>query len=325
MPKGIAIIKWDDHYGAMLDSAYPEDLKISKELVLQLYTSQTMGDISTPRFSSFQTKEIRVASYFGGEKKNILLIFVLNEDEDPERFKLFLIQTFNDYISNSQEIQAFLKQNHEKLLHFDEMRVNASILENKKFQNLFFNVINEDIRIFQPKKDINTGIHYPQLSRFLEVEPNQTELYIDYLTRQNFLIPEIIDNIFACPSCGSMRILNKILCPECQSKKIEKNVAAQHKFCGHIDFYKNFFDKNKNRLLCTKCNSLINQEVDLSSKGITFKCMECGIFFKKGEEIFECNNCMQLSKKDDLIFKPIFSYKANLEQINLGLTFQEDI
>ncbi|MHA1405423.1 MAG: hypothetical protein ACTSSI_16790 [Candidatus Helarchaeota archaeon] len=86
MPKGIAVITWDDHFGAMLDSIYPKDLEITNDLVLQLYTSQTMGDISTPRFSIFQTKEIKVASYFGGDRKNALLVFILGEDEEPEKY-----------------------------------------------------------------------------------------------------------------------------------------------------------------------------------------------------------------------------------------------
>ncbi|MHA1893224.1 MAG: hypothetical protein ACTSX4_01860 [Candidatus Helarchaeota archaeon] len=323
MAKGIALIKWDDHFGASLDSVYPKDLEINNEIALQLYTSQTMGDISTPRFSIFQTNEIKVASYFGGDKKNILLVIVLNENEDPEKYKLFLIQSFSKLISNNTKIDDFLEQNFRDIELLESFYERDSITQNKKIMNFFFNVIQKEIKEIPPKIDYNLGIHYPKLEENLNVMPGETDIFLDYLSKQNYLIPEVIDNMFICPLCNSIKNSMKIICPKCSSKKIEKNITLQHKLCGHVDFYKNFYDILKNHLFCRKCNSTINDNSEFISKGISYKCMDCNQFFKIGREIFECNNCLKIFNKDDLTFKPIYSYKVNLEKINLLFNYEK--
>ncbi|MHC1590871.1 MAG: TackOD1 domain-containing metal-binding protein [Candidatus Helarchaeales archaeon] len=322
MPKGIAIIKWDDHFGAMLDAVYPKDLQITSDLVLQLYTSQTMGDISTPRFSIFQTKEIKIASYFGGDRKNLLLVFILGEDEDPEKFQLLVIQTFNDLITNDVNTEEFVEQAYKRITEMGSQFSSISILENRIIQKFFANVIADGVREFKPKKDFELGIYYPRLNDYLEVEPSQAEIFIDYLIRQEFIIPEVVDNVLVCPFCGSIRLLNLVTCAKCNSNKIEKGLTARHRYCGYRDFYQRFFDKQRNRLYCRNCNTFIMDEKDLINQGISYYCVDCHIFSKKPDEIVECQNCNRRFNKDALIFKEINQYTVNLEKIKLILKFQ---
>ncbi len=323
MPKGIAVITWDDHFGAMLDSIYPKDLEITNDLVLQLYTSQTMGDISTPRFSIFQTKEIKVASYFGGDRKNALLVFILGEDEEPEKYQLIVIQTFNEYVTNNTETDEFLERAFKKVLGMGELLGSASVLENRVIQNFFSNVVTGDVLKFLPTKDYELGIYYPLLSKYLGVEPTQTSLFIDYLCRQDFLIPEVVDCALVCPHCGSIKLFNLLLCPKCNSKKMQKGLTAQHRLCGYVNFYENFFDKPRNRLHCDNCNTFISNEKDLINKGISYYCVECKVFTKRGRDYLECGNCSKLIKREELVFKEIYAYTANLEKINQIVKFKE--
>lgn len=322
MPLGIALIEWDDHYGATLRSMYPKDLNLNNDIALQLYTSQTMGDISIPRFSVFQTNEIRVAGYFGGEKDNSLIIILLDENDEPEKYKLFLIKTFNKYITNNSEIEEFLETNYEELLLLEENYKKEFILNNKKLQNFFYNVIKEEVIKIEPEFNLKLGLHYPQLIRFLDIEPNEVEIFLEYLTKQKFLIPVVIDNAFTCPECESINVIRKYRCPDCNSTRIEKSATIQHDYCGYVDFYQNFYDKKTNQLRCPKCNTVIENDYGIKNKGVFYKCLKDGTFFKKGNEIYNCRNCGKNSKKEEMRFLSINNYKINIEKINQVLNFK---
>jgi len=323
MPLGIALIEWDDHYGATLRSMYPKNLNLNNDIALQLYTSQTMGDISVPRYSLFQTNEIRVAGYFGGEKDNSLIIIVLDENDNPDKYKLFLILCFNTYINNNNKIEIFLENAYQDLLLLDENLKKESILSNKKIQSFLFNVIKEEINEIKPKLDLQFGLYYPQLVNYLEVKPNEVDIFLDFLIKHKFLIPEVIDNICACPGCESINLIYKLMCPDCESIKIEKNVTIQHEYCGHIDFLKHFYHSTNNQMICPKCNSIIQNDHGIKNKGIFYKCLEKETFFKQGKEVYECRNCGKIAKKDEMKFESLFSYKINLEKVNQILNFKE--
>lgn len=324
IPLGIALIEWDDHYGATLRSMHPKNLNLNNDIALQLYTSQTMGDISVPRFSVFQTNEIRVAGYFGGEKDNSLIVIVLDENDEPEKYKFFLIHSFNKYLSNNSNIDEFLKNSFEDLLLLEDNLKKEFILNNKKIQNFFFNVIEEEIKIIESEFDPKLGLYYPKLIKLLDISPNESEIFLDFLIKQKFLISEILNNVFTCPECDSIKIIFKIQCPDCFSTKIEKNATIQHDYCGYVDFYKNFYDTTKNQLICPNCNTIITHDFGIKNKGIFYKCLEKGTFFKKGKEIFYCINCNKKFEKDKLKFKSISSYKVNLEKINQVLNFKKE-
>ena len=80
MPKGIGIIRWNNQLGPFLEVAVPEEITVNPQLAVHLYTSQTMGDIATPRLTSLKTDELNIVSYFGGHQDPSVLILFLEKE-----------------------------------------------------------------------------------------------------------------------------------------------------------------------------------------------------------------------------------------------------
>jgi hypothetical protein len=85
--------------GILVDWQYPNVFNMSITELLAIYTSQTMGNTSIPRFSIYSTDGLQIASYFGGETHKDMAIMVLDEAEDPKLFKDGLIHFYHDVIN----------------------------------------------------------------------------------------------------------------------------------------------------------------------------------------------------------------------------------
>jgi hypothetical protein len=106
--------------------------------LLAIYTSQTMGNTSLPRFSTFSSNGMEIASFFGGEAHKDMAILLLNEDEDPKRFEDKLIVFYHHIIngeidpasleSRFQELFSIVQQNQQQTqvqFHSMETRFDA--------------------------------------------------------------------------------------------------------------------------------------------------------------------------------------------------------
>ena len=56
-----------------------------------------MGNISLPRFATYSTEGLQIASYFGGDANRDMAILVLEEAENPKQFKDVLIKFYHNY------------------------------------------------------------------------------------------------------------------------------------------------------------------------------------------------------------------------------------
>lgn len=73
--------------------------------LLAIYTSQTMGNMLLPRFATYSTDKLRIASYFGGENHKDMMILFLNDDEDPKDFKDSLITFYHNVVSEAGDFK----------------------------------------------------------------------------------------------------------------------------------------------------------------------------------------------------------------------------
>ncbi|MHA1359868.1 MAG: hypothetical protein ACTSRC_17265 [Candidatus Helarchaeota archaeon] len=82
----------------MIDWQYPDVFNMSISELLAIYTSQTMGNTSTPRYAIYKTDGLQIASYFGGATHKDMAILLLNDNEDPNLFKDRLIRFYHAVI-----------------------------------------------------------------------------------------------------------------------------------------------------------------------------------------------------------------------------------
>ncbi|MHA1804960.1 MAG: hypothetical protein ACTSU4_10620 [Promethearchaeota archaeon] len=92
MPVGILVIKWDNEIGPINEGFYPENLKITNNLLTQIYSSHRYQSLK-PGFASISLKNYKVVSFFSGvgemtvSVENYVVALLLRRDEKPSKYR----------------------------------------------------------------------------------------------------------------------------------------------------------------------------------------------------------------------------------------------
>ena len=95
MPVGILIIRWDNEIGPINEGFYPSNLKITNNLLTQVYSSHRYQSLK-PGFASISLKNNKVVSFFSGigedyiSVENYVIALLLRNDEKPYRYREIL-------------------------------------------------------------------------------------------------------------------------------------------------------------------------------------------------------------------------------------------
>ncbi|MHA1671893.1 MAG: hypothetical protein ACTSV5_15170 [Promethearchaeota archaeon] len=95
MPVGILIIRWDNEIGPINEGYYPENLKITNNLLTQVYSSHRYQSLK-PGFASISLKNNKVVSFFSGvgtdhiSIENYVVALLLRRDEKPTLYREIL-------------------------------------------------------------------------------------------------------------------------------------------------------------------------------------------------------------------------------------------
>jgi len=95
VPLGILIIRWDNEIGPINEGFYPESLKITNNLLTQVYSSHRYQSLK-PGFASISLKNNKVVSFFSGvgedhiSVENYVIALLLRRDEKPYIYREIL-------------------------------------------------------------------------------------------------------------------------------------------------------------------------------------------------------------------------------------------
>ncbi len=95
MPLGILVIRWDNEIGPINEGFYPESLKITNNLLTQVYSSHRYQSLK-PGFASISLKNNKVVSFFSGvgedhiSIENYVVALLLRRDEKPHIYREIL-------------------------------------------------------------------------------------------------------------------------------------------------------------------------------------------------------------------------------------------
>ena len=90
--------------GVLIEWQYPYEVKMTIGELLAIYTSQTMGNTSLPRFATFSSDKMQIASYFGGDIHKDMIILFLDETEEPKAYKDALITFYHNVIDGDHNV-----------------------------------------------------------------------------------------------------------------------------------------------------------------------------------------------------------------------------
>ena len=113
MPVGILIIRWDNEIGPINEGFYPENLKITNNLLTQVYSSHRYQSLK-PGFASISLKNNKVVSFFSGvgddhiSVENYVVALLLRRDEKPHKYREILKTIASEILDQTQD-SKFLK------------------------------------------------------------------------------------------------------------------------------------------------------------------------------------------------------------------------
>jgi len=113
MPVGILVIRWDNEIGPINEGFYPDNLKITNNLLTQVYSSHRYQSLK-PGFASISLKNNKVVSFFSGvgddhiSVENYVIALLLRRDEKPGKYREILKTIAAEILDKTQDTK-FLK------------------------------------------------------------------------------------------------------------------------------------------------------------------------------------------------------------------------
>jgi biotin operon repressor len=150
MPKGIVTVRWDDTQGTVVKAKHPEDLQLTADEMMRIFTSHAMGE-GKPGFMSMKLEAMNVASYYTGlaarGEPQYYIAIILGADEDAGIYEELLTEAAKELLKqlNSKTFQHELVRAYEKLSTYtkltNEQRIALILLDPTR--KLIFKKLNE--------------------------------------------------------------------------------------------------------------------------------------------------------------------------------------
>ncbi|GAH49766.1 unnamed protein product [marine sediment metagenome] len=108
MPVGILVIRWDNEIGSINEGFYPDNLKITNNLLTQVYSSHRYQSLK-PGFASISLKNNKVVSFFSGvgddhiSVENYVIALLLRRDEKPGKYREILKTIAAEILDKTQD------------------------------------------------------------------------------------------------------------------------------------------------------------------------------------------------------------------------------
>lgn len=141
MLKGVYWLKWDFQNGVTIDWHFPETNGMDIKEFKKIYSNQTFGNNQIPRFATFSTEELNIATFFGGRSCTDMIVLLGDTNDNLKAYEKSLLNYYFKYmqgdakkITNEQQMNENFKKS-EKFIDFNSPNGGQF---NEKFE-IFFN------------------------------------------------------------------------------------------------------------------------------------------------------------------------------------------
>lgn len=149
------------------------------------------------------------------------------------------------------------------------------------------------------------GFTYPLVTTLTGLSEEASAQLLERLADYGLLLSEPTDTAICCPSCGSIHIHPRILCPHCGAP-VRPADLYEHLRCGHVGLRR----KGGGKIRCARCGALgiAEQEFRLI-RG--FHCPKCGASLLTPRILFRCHQCRKILAPEQGGVKVISKYRLN--------------
>jgi len=185
----------------------------------------------------------------------------------------------------------------------------SKVLSNPRYQALLKAMKDGKLDALEPVVSFEAGVEYPKLRDFFDSTSEAKEA-LDELVNAGVLVPEVVDNVMACPHCRTHKLMVRAVCPACNSSKLSEGVMVEHVQCGHVDFEEKF--RSELGMICPRCGKPLG-EGDYRVLSKLYRCLDCKRVFSEPRMEYLCNNGHRLGG-GSLAFESVYAYKLSPEK-----------
>jgi hypothetical protein len=128
MPKGIVTVAWDDTKGTIVRGKYPEDLQMTADEMMRIFTSHALGE-GKAGFVSMKLEAMNVASYYTGlaakGEPQYYMAVVLGLMEDAGVYEEPLTEIGKELLKevDSRNFEELLMKGYDKIVAYTKLTI----------------------------------------------------------------------------------------------------------------------------------------------------------------------------------------------------------
>ncbi|MGQ9721797.1 MAG: TackOD1 domain-containing metal-binding protein [Candidatus Jordarchaeum sp.] len=312
MPKGIVVVKWDNKVGPVISAKYPENIHFDMNLALKVYTTHFAG--SSSPFSILDTGQWHIASYYLPRDK-YLFALVLDEDESGEKYeeKLLGVAEKSSKILQERSVLDNLPEIYLELKTAGFAFKRSKLYEKSETRVLLEKFLDNSLEVLEPTFNWDEGFRYIDAEKITGLDPIDTRVLLETLSRNKILNRKSFDSAIACPNCGSYKIRVRYRCPYCASFNVQKSNFIECFLCGAVDseeLFLGIYYGEPDKYYCPKC------EKELKGLGLDYRkipaqnrCENCKKIFTEISVSVQCTECNYVVRLADakIVEGPLYS------------------
>lgn len=171
----------------------------------------------------------------------------------------------------------------------------SELYEKPEIKKLLEKFMDNTLSELEPTFNWDEGFRYTNVEKITGLDPIDTKVLLETLSRYKLLNRKAFDSALACPNCGSFRIRVRYRCPYCSSFSIQKSNFIECFLCGTVDteeFFSGVYYGEPDKYFCPKCEKeLKGLSLDYRKIQAQNRCENCKKIFTEVNVAVQCTEC----------------------------------
>lgn len=193
----------------------------------------------------------------------------------------------------------------------------------EKDKTLLQKIVEKDLRHLRPIVGMN-GIIYKDTDDIIgELSWPEVRIILESLAKKGALHIKETHYALFCPTCNSVKVFSKYVCPHCRSANINQVKLIEHSLCGYTGVIQEF--DTGTHYVCPNCkvdfSGIDGKPLEDESRGdykvigISFDCVQCNNRFDRPNMIHICQNCERVFDYKNAVYGKYYEFDVPEETI----------
>ncbi len=283
MPKAMYAIWWDNTLGPLVGRSTPDGETLSSDEALAIFLGHGVNHEARVGYTNLGRGLIVSIM----ESPNCLAV-LLDDSDDPQIVERSLTRLIGEIDLNSQQWDRQIEMAFKRLLNMINCSSTEQLLARPDVTRLVTDLRTGRIEDIRPRNVMKQMASYPTAKEYINASDTEIEHTLADLVIAGVLIPKTYGRRIQCRQCGSDEVEIVLVCPTCNSKRLETRYAL---FCPNCNNRtEQIIYDDISEVVCEHCGASISV-TDLVVINVEISCLECGRASVDTTIILNCASC----------------------------------